>query len=472
MSNNDGSADATMMGFIYQRYQTIKLFLEYKNNANYKFFEEENFEDIDIIDNNNKRTIIQVKFYNSKTTETIRKNSGFFKVLLRNCHKNKINDIDKIIMLVYNSYNTEFNETIKKLFLEKKFKYISMYLLILIYKNYDDIKKSLLEQDNDNIIINNVDNVELGKYEEIKKLNINITEEKIKNYFNFNFNTIKQFYVNNKIYYYFNLFTDSKLYENYFNKFILTNAENFNIVENKIFEYIQNDDEFKKLFTNDEDKLFINLKLQLIKDIIDNKLNDLLNKKVQNLINDKKINIKNLSTEIIEQINELNTKIHKNPNQLMIEYFGHLQNKINYMNEQKEYNMIDFVKNDLENNINLIFNDNNTNKYITLHKLVTTINLLLNSNSDTTKLRIMFITYISKYNNILEYTNLRKLINYQARILNKNNDNKIFLKISTRANDYFSKIIFKNDFEKYTKELNDNKANKLKNKKLKLKTIV
>jgi hypothetical protein len=130
---NNREAPESINGFFYQRYCCIYYIL---CNNNYEYVLEEGYEDIDFININNQRKIIQVKYYgDSKESLTI--NSGLYKVIISNFEKN---DIDEIIYYAYNKSDTIYNEKLITVFNDKYFFNIGKYILLIIYKHFDKKK--------------------------------------------------------------------------------------------------------------------------------------------------------------------------------------------------------------------------------------------------------------------------------------------------------------------------------------------
>ena len=109
-------ATASMNGYNYQRLYALYLMTENYDNNNMSIIKEEGDEDIDIILNNGNKELTQVKYHsckNEKTSEheTLKQNSGIFKVIKSNINNN--DKINKIIMYVYNKHIDSYSEIIK-----------------------------------------------------------------------------------------------------------------------------------------------------------------------------------------------------------------------------------------------------------------------------------------------------------------------------------------------------------------------
>jgi hypothetical protein len=157
--------DATnsFKGYEFQYYYFIEKILEEYKNINYIIFE--GCEDIDIMYNNNKYSIIQVKYHSANDpTEGCGTDSGFTKVLnsyMKNNYIDKYkNNINEIVYFINNENklnSPEFKKNIIKnddnriLFLQKKY---SDYDISLI----TEFSNKLIVINNDNININNIIN--------------------------------------------------------------------------------------------------------------------------------------------------------------------------------------------------------------------------------------------------------------------------------------------------------------------------
>ena len=134
MNSNDNEkreAPESMNGFFYQRYCCVNQILT-KNNYSYEYVVEEGYEDIDFINIQKNREIIQIKYYGDEN-ETLKYNSGLYKVILSNYNKQ---NIDNVIYYAYNKNKNIFKESLNNVFINKQFYNIGKYIILLIYKEY------------------------------------------------------------------------------------------------------------------------------------------------------------------------------------------------------------------------------------------------------------------------------------------------------------------------------------------------
>jgi len=338
---NNREAPESINGFFYQRYCCIYYIL---CNNNYEYVLEEGYEDIDFININNQRKIIQVKYYgDSKESLTI--NSGLYKVIISNFEKN---DIDEIIYYAYNKSNTIYNEKLITVFYDKYFFNIGKYILLIIYKHFD--KKIKIKFDISNIAsINNI-------YEKNKIL-------------------IKNILIKNKKINIFNFFSNENNCNSYFSKFNLQNGQTYdelnkNIntkITKKFYEFINTN--------TDENK---NLRITLVKNTILNILTDKMFKNIKSI--DRKIK----QDDIFKIINE-KIETYTNPNNLYFELL-----------KQTEQIISDFLnKNHIERlNINEYINQIKNIKINSLDNISFYICLL---NNHYNKLKEDDINYIKNY---------------------------------------------------------------------------
>ena len=421
---NDGIADNSLMGYLYQRFQTTYTYLSYKNNIDIESIEEENFEDIDLIQKNNKRIAIQVKCFNGKTKEDITKNSGFYKVICRNSSIDKINYIENIKMLVYRFNGTEYNERVKTLFDKKNFSYISKFILLLMIKN-----KKIEEQN--------------------FSLTICINEENLNKLFDEKQKIIENILINKEQKHYYELFTNPEKYNVFLNKIELLVAKELKILMIDINNLIINDNDFKNYFNDDDSEIIKEIKLNLIKNTINDELNEILENKIKCLCIDKQIKFAFLTEKIknkLMTLNEILSDKHKTINK----YFEEVKNKLSISDKDNyDYfeNIGEIFNNIIKMSINSDFDKKNINsdfdKKNILQNISIVINMLTNKNIDTSELRKHYAILLNmNIKTIINYIDLKKLINFQAKCLNKK-ENK-YLNISLKTSDKLLNILFDN----------------------------
>lgn len=437
------SADASMNGFMYQRYQAIKLYLEHKNNADFiKIGEEcENSEDVDFVDKNNKTHTYQVKYYTGENSDSESlcfsqkgEKSGFYKVVERQW---KRANIEKIYMLVYNHNKNPYAAGLReKLITNKEYHVLGKYFLLLNYRNQGGIIKN---EDDSKII-----------------LSINMKSEKINSLFDFNKEEIKKVLDVDM----FDFFVDNS--NDYFGKIKLLEAENFDETVNQIEKLIEKDIDFCQYFDNDQTKNFSKMKISIIKNKIFNILNEKMfkNDKDSNLITIKMIN-----NGVIENIDILR----KNPLDLMIEYFKSVNKIINQdnidQNDKKE------LCNDIENQIiNIIGEKEFKHKNTMIIEVLNTVNTISSNKNDPRKLKVFFVKFLIKHcgdtiQNLSE-NELSIMSSHFKSLLEKTKDieggfgNKHGTKVNSERKDVIDKLVPKNSDELTTNKKKENKSDK------------
>lgn len=135
IKDNPRDASTSMNGYMYQRYYAVLMFLVEGSDLTLSILEEGN-EDVDIIQFNGSKKIIQVKYHEKKESESLDKKSGLMKVIANN--KN-IEENDKIESIRYISYNADYKTSLKKAFPEKKkndYHNIGKYIVFIKTKEY------------------------------------------------------------------------------------------------------------------------------------------------------------------------------------------------------------------------------------------------------------------------------------------------------------------------------------------------
>jgi hypothetical protein len=200
MSNsNNRDASPSMNGYFYQRYCCVYYIL---NKQNFEYVMEEGYEDIDFININNNRDIIQVKYCGDKK-ENLLDDSGLYKVICANFEKN---DINTITYLAYNTTKEIYDKKILYLFNNKKYYDIGIYILLIIYK-----------KNTKGVIKNNIDVAKIVDIYEKYKDDINKLLNSIDEY--------KKLYL---------FFSKKNNCDNYFSKFRLEKGKSYNNLINDI----------------------------------------------------------------------------------------------------------------------------------------------------------------------------------------------------------------------------------------------
>lgn len=383
---NNREAPEIINGFFYQRYCCIYYVL---CNDNYEYVLEEGYEDIDFININNQREIIQVKYYGN-FTESLTINSGLYKVIISNFEKN---NIDKIIYYAYNKTDTIYHKKLISVFNDKYFFNIGKYLLLIIYKNLDkkitvditniDSINNLYEKYEEDIKNTLINNYKLTKEEEILKINLlnkNKLIEKEKNY---------NYFLN-----IFNFFSNENNCNSYFSKFNLQKGQTYDELNKNI--NIKITEKFTEFInTNiDENK---NLRITLVKNTILNILTDKMFKNIKSI--DRKIKQEDIFIIINEKI-----KTYTNPNNLYFELL-----------KQTEQIISDYLNKNHNERLNI-------NEYINQIK-----NIKINSLDNIS----FYICLLNNYYNKLKEDDINYIKKYMISFILKYkfNNNNIFLLI-------------------------------------------
>lgn len=388
-NNVKREAPESMNGFFYQRYCCINQILE-KNNYDYEYVVEEGYEDIDFININKNREIIQIKYYGDKN-ESLTYNSGLYKVIMSNY--NNIN-IDNIVYYAYNKNKNIFKENLINVFNNKQFYNIGKYIILLLYK--ECITKEQKKKNN--------------KIE----LNFDITDiETIDGIYNTYIKKIKKKFKNNDKYkLVFDFFDNENNCNTFFKKFKLCEGKSFKDLNNEIdFNIKKNFNNFVN--TNNEDNM--NLRIFLIKNTI---LNILTDKMFENL-NSKDRQIK--YDEILKIVNS-NIKIFTNPDNLYFELLKQTEKIITNSFKHKQIeqlNINDYIEQIKNININSL--DNISFCICLLNKYYSKLN-----ENDVKNIKNYLIKFIiDKYNFTNNDTeNNFKIISYLNNIKNQTNNDK------------------------------------------------
>lgn len=320
---NNREAPESLNGFFYQRYCCIYYIL---NDNNFNYVLEEGYEDIDLIEINNQRKIIQVKYYNNYT-ESLTFGSGLYKIIIANYNKN---DIDDITYFAFNNSENIYQQDLINVFTTKKYYNIGKFLLLLIYKkhllliskslkgnkkiNFD--KKNKQEINLDITYINNIDDIYEKNKEEIKKIlndkqvyDFFSNETNCNNYFS-KFKLLKGYSytelnteIDKKIIYKYNIFINTNNDKNKELRITLVKNTILNLLTDKMFANIKSDD--RKIKSDD----IINKITEKIKTYTnpDNLYYELLKQTEQIIINSiNKPHIERLNiNEYINQIKQI-----------------------------------------------------------------------------------------------------------------------------------------------------------------------
>jgi hypothetical protein len=310
MSTNR-EADASMNGYFYQRYCCIYFLLSI---TYFKYILEEGDEDIDVININNDKELIQVKYYGSTEPESLNSSCGLLKVILANFNKELIT---KIIYYAYNKSSPIFQKNLKEAFDKELYFNIGKYVLILLFNKFVEEKEKI------KISIKNILNID-----KIYSDNYLLLKEKLES--------------NSKYGSAFNFFGDENNCNNYFSKFGLKDAlsyEDLNLEINKLIEYKYTE------FINTNNNSNKNLRIELVKNTILNILTDTMFKAVST--SERLISSTDINTKINEKI-----QILTNTDNLYNELLKQLgKSLINCgTNEPIYYNIL------VQNNLNIINN--------------------------------------------------------------------------------------------------------------------
>lgn len=318
-TNEDTKREApeSMNGFFYQRYCCVNEILK-KNNFSYEYVLEEGYEDIDFINCNKNRKIIQIKYYGDKN-ESLTYNSGLYKVIISNYDKK---DIDNIDYYAYNKNKDIFKKSLYDAFKNNKYSNIGKYIILLIYKNRLKKKENIPEFD-----IKNIENIETEFYKNIKKIKQNFEKDNDDKY--------------KKI---FNFFKDKNRCNTYFKKFKLCEGKSFKDLNSEIDSNIVNCfGEFVN--TNNEENT--NLRVLLIKNTIFNILTEKMFENIKST--DRKIKYDTIFNKINEniqtfrKIENLYHELLKQTENIIVNSFEHKQieqlNVVKYINQIKNINI-------------------------------------------------------------------------------------------------------------------------------------
>jgi len=387
---NNREAPESLNGFFYQRYCCIYYIL---NDNNFNYVLEEGYEDIDLIEINNQRKIIQVKYYNDYT-ESLTFGSGLYKVIIANYNKN---DIDEITYFAFNNSENIYQKDLVNVFTSKKYYNIGKFILLLIYTNIllnntnlkgkekkEFNKKIKKELDFDITDINNISDI----YEKNK--------QKIKNTLN---DKYKQAY---------DFFSDETNCNNYFSKFKLLKGYSYTELNNEIDKKIINKFNTFINTNNDENK---ELRITLVKNTILNLLTDKMFANIKS--DDRKIKSDDIINKITEKI-----KTYTNPDNLYYELL-----------KQTEQIIINSInKPHIERlNINGYINQIKQIKVESIDNISFYICLLNNyynelKESDIDYIKIYLINFILSKYKISNDTN-NTLIKYLKMVLKRKNNN-------------------------------------------------
>jgi hypothetical protein len=282
-------------------------------NHDIEYILEEGNEDIDLIEVDNNKKIIQVKYYGN-IDESLTYNSGLFKVIKANYNKD---DINEIIYYAYNETCNIYKYELFNIFSLKEYYKIGKYFLILIY----------------NTIVNNDDNIKIDIREINNVDDYCIDYNKIKNkiYDNLEYKDIYDFFIKE----------DNCI--NYFSKFKLEKGLSYDDLNIKINNIIIDN---YNLFINTKNKDNRELRITLIKNTILNILTDAMFQ--NNTISKRKILYNNIKQIIDKQIetytdpNNLYYELLKQTEKIVIQSINNKVHRLNielYINEIKKINI-------------------------------------------------------------------------------------------------------------------------------------
>jgi hypothetical protein len=274
-------APESVNGFFYQRYCCIYYIL---SNNEFSYVLEEGYEDIDLIEINNQRNIIQVKYY-GKHTESLTFNSGLYKVIISNYNKK---DVDIITYYVFYTSENIYQKDLKEAFINKNFYNIGKYIILLIYKNINNSKIT--------INITNINNIDII----YKKHKTKITKT---------FQKFKDKDKDKNKYNIFIFFNDKNNCDNYFSKFNLKKGFSYTKLHSEINNKINTTYSTFINTNNNENK---ELRITLIKNTILNLLTDKMFFNIES--QNRKIKLDDIKSEINKKITTFT-----NPNNLYYE---------------------------------------------------------------------------------------------------------------------------------------------------------
>jgi hypothetical protein len=278
-------ADSSLNGYVYQRLYGIDVLLD---GGDFEYLLEEGKEDIDLIRVNGHRKIIQVKYYaKSGDKETLSystdEKSGLYKVIESNI---KHENIDEIIMCVYNGTHTQYTE-ILSYFVLKEYGFIAKLFLLLTYK---------VNSKNESI-----------------NVRVNTNKKKINELYKDHYDLFKN-HINSDL---LDLFTNESKYTSYLSKFQLNRAPSYEDllesinkkIRNKYLDFI----EIKVNYGFEQTDAYKVIKCSYIRNFIHNKLE--CSMFVNKTVHDRRIHINGLFSLIDIEIEKF-----KNGGDLCVEY--------------------------------------------------------------------------------------------------------------------------------------------------------
>lgn len=374
-SKTNRSGIAPFKGFYYQHYYTIKLFLENIDNDS-EYIIEEGFEDIDIIKNNQKRIIYQIKYHDSKNYESLTYGSGLFKVIKAQWNLDRNTQIDEIHYISYGSFTK-----IKDHFENKKYEFIAK---LFIFVHYHKIKKDI-------------------------EFSVETNPEELIEWFENNKNNI-QTTINDKEL--FDFFTNENNFVSYFAKFKLKQSDNFKKLEEDINEKICSI--FNDFYIGDQTNEYSDLKTDFIRNKIDEIIrNNVIDRTNNSNDNDAKIKISDFMNKIREM-----KQIFSNKDDLFKEFLNSILTPIK--NNDQLYNQTNYeeVLQRIKKLTNIDNIDDN-NKFEIINKLADFIDCNdLNYCYDIRKLLVKYIYDTFKLKK-LDNDIFIEMINHMSYIIRK-----------------------------------------------------
>ena len=361
MSDNNRAAANSYIGYIYQRYYGIYLFLKGIISGNIFLICEEGLEDLDITINNNK-VLYQLKYYkDSNKKESLTIDSGLFKVIKSNFNKG---DIHKIIYDLY-SEKSNYHEELKKAFETKQYACIGRYLIIIYYKSIIKNKMGVSIDIND--IINNE-----TIYNTLKQRYNKVKDKDFKNFYDF--------------------FSNTEKCNEYLSKFELKKAISYDDImkeiENTIYE------SYSPFINSSQNNMYKQMK----KGIIINTIMEIFNNKIFNAPSKDEIEKRTInSSEITNKIKSIIETCQDTKN-LLPELLKSYEKSIETIDEK---HISEYFEETILNDIEKIIKNSNKNDVKQIVSFLIDIynkNVISKKNDEVnTKIKILIYKYTYKY---------------------------------------------------------------------------